>query len=50
VGVLTQHLMEPNKYASWTLLPGYGLLVALTVICGRGRVVKDGEGLGVFIM
>ena len=22
VGVLTQHLMEPNKYASWTLLLG----------------------------
>ena len=22
VGVLTRHLMEPNKYASWTLLLG----------------------------
>jgi len=22
VGLLTRHLMEPNKYASWTLLLG----------------------------
>ena len=27
VGVLTRHLMEPNKYASWTLLLGLWDLV-----------------------
>ena len=29
VGVLTRHLMEPNKYASWTLLLGYWLLLVV---------------------
>jgi len=50
VGVLTRHLMEPNKYASWTLLLGlwapdtmyllhqYVITLPRYVFGGRGRM------------
>ena len=41
VGVLTRHLMEPNKYATWSSFWGYGLLtqndLASLAMCSQQR-------------